>query len=243
MKRTAAVVLATLISSAVCISALVGVIFLHDALSDPAPEERSEVPDRPVRIAASRSARALATVASPGESFTDQLDIALAEQADKAQRWDEQAELARVETSILLDKSREAEIARIERDRKAREHREWHERQAAEQAKRHNERSEAATTPAAPNTPTAPAPAPQAASGDVWGRLAACESGGNPRAVNPSGKYRGAFQFSMATWHGVGMTGDPIDHSYAEQLAAAQRLQARSGWGQWPQCARKLGLL
>lgn len=78
--------------------------------------------------------------------------------------------------------------------------------------------------------------------GDVWARLAQCESGGNARAVNPSGKYRGAFQFSLATWHAIGMTGDPIDHPYSVQLAAAQRLQARSGWGQWPQCARRLGL-
>jgi hypothetical protein len=25
-------------------------------------------------------------------------------------------------------------------------------------------------------------------------------------------------------------------------LAVAKRLQARSGWGQWPVCARKMGL-
>ena len=29
----------------------------------------------------------------------------------------------------------------------------------------------------------------------------------------------------------------------ATQLQAAKRLQARSGWGQWPSCARRLGLL
>jgi len=27
------------------------------------------------------------------------------------------------------------------------------------------------------------------------------------------------------------------------QIAAAQRLQARSGWGQWPSCAKRLGLI
>lgn len=78
--------------------------------------------------------------------------------------------------------------------------------------------------------------------GDVWTRLAQCESGGNPRAVSKSGKYRGAFQFSLSTWRSIGMSGDPIDHPYSVQLAAAKRLQARSGWGQWPTCARRLGL-
>lgn len=79
--------------------------------------------------------------------------------------------------------------------------------------------------------------------GDVWAALARCESGGNPTAHSRSGRYHGAFQFSLATWRSVGMSGDPHTHSYAEQLAAAKRLQARSGWGQWPACARKLGLL
>ena len=94
-----------------------------------------------------------------------------------------------------------------------------------------------------PRPAAANASAPRARTGhDVWARLAQCESGGNPRAVSSSGTYRGAFQFSLATWRSVGMTGDPIDHSYGEQLAAAKRLQARSGWGQWPACSQKLGL-
>jgi hypothetical protein len=79
-------------------------------------------------------------------------------------------------------------------------------------------------------------------SGDIWAALARCESGGNPRAVSSSGSYFGAFQFSLNTWHGLGYSGNPIDYPYETQLAAAQKLQARSGWGQWPVCARKLGL-
>ncbi|HZN14572.1 MAG TPA: transglycosylase family protein [Acidimicrobiales bacterium] len=75
--------------------------------------------------------------------------------------------------------------------------------------------------------------------GDVWGRLARCESGGNPRAIGGHGRFYGAFQFTLRTWHGIGMTGNPIDYSYADQLAAAQRLQARSGWRNWPVCARR----
>jgi hypothetical protein len=76
-----------------------------------------------------------------------------------------------------------------------------------------------------------------------WAALAACESGGNPRARSASGLYFGAFQFSVATWRSLGYGGNPADHSYGTQLEAAKRLQARSGWGQWPRCARRLGLL
>lgn len=78
--------------------------------------------------------------------------------------------------------------------------------------------------------------------GDVWAALAACESGGNPSARSASGRYFGAFQFSLATWRSLGYGGNPADHSFEVQLQAAQRLQARSGWGQWPRCSRRLGL-
>lgn len=77
---------------------------------------------------------------------------------------------------------------------------------------------------------------------DVWSALSRCEAGGRPDAVSRSGKYFGAFQFSLATWQGIGMSGNPIDYPYEVQLEAAKRLQARSGWGQWPVCSRKLGL-
>lgn len=97
----------------------------------------------------------------------------------------------------------------------------------------------------APRRPRASRSAPRTRppTGDVWAALARCESGGNPRAVSSSGKYRGAFQFSIATWQGLGYAGDPIDYSYDVQLEAAKKLQARSGWGQWPSCARQLGLI
>lgn len=85
--------------------------------------------------------------------------------------------------------------------------------------------------------------APRVVTGDIWGALGACESGNNPRAVSGSGRYRGAFQFSIATWQSLGYSGDPIEHSYETQLKAAKELQERSGWGQWPSCARKLGLI
>ena len=95
-------------------------------------------------------------------------------------------------------------------------------------------RSAPRTTVARPKLP---------ASGDVWARLAMCESGMRPTAHSSTGRYHGAFQFSLATWHSLGYSGDPHTYPYAVQLEAAQRLQRRSGWGQWPACAKKLGLI
>ncbi|MEX2291360.1 MAG: ubiquitin-like domain-containing protein [Mycobacteriales bacterium] len=78
------------------------------------------------------------------------------------------------------------------------------------------------------------------ADGLNWPALADCESGGNPRAVNPTGKYRGLYQFSMETWRGVGGSGDPIDNSAGEQTYRAKLLYQRSGAGQWPHCGKYL---
>ncbi|MFL6098610.1 MAG: ubiquitin-like domain-containing protein [Actinomycetales bacterium] len=65
-----------------------------------------------------------------------------------------------------------------------------------------------------------------------WAALAQCESGGNPRAVNPNGYY-GLYQFSLSTWHSVGGTGNPIDASSAEQTHRAMILYNKAGAGQW----------
>ena len=132
--------------------------------------------------------------------------------------------------------------------------REWEDRKVAEKASRGSPRT--TTTTEGPRTAGASKKTtgakggakggtggPRAAGEGIWRALAVCESGGNPRSVSASGRYRGAFQFSLSTWHSLGMGGDPIDHSYAVQLDAAKRLQARSGWGQWPSCARQLGLI
>lgn len=73
-----------------------------------------------------------------------------------------------------------------------------------------------------------------------WGALANCESGGNPRSVSSNGSYRGLYQFSMGTWHGVGGSGDPIDASSSEQTYRAKLLYKRSGRSPWPVCGRYL---
>jgi hypothetical protein len=97
----------------------------------------------------------------------------------------------------------------------------------------------------APSPPTVTAPASPAApgspAGGVWAELRQCESGGN-YATDTGNGYYGAYQFSAATWHGLGYPGLPNEASPAVQDQAAAQLQARSGWGQWPACSRKLGL-
>jgi len=71
---------------------------------------------------------------------------------------------------------------------------------------------------------------------DGWARLRQCESHGNYRAVSASGRYRGAYQFAMATWISTGGVGDPIEATPAEQDLRARILYRRSGARSWPHC-------
>ncbi len=73
-----------------------------------------------------------------------------------------------------------------------------------------------------------------------WAALAQCESGGNPRAVDPSGSYYGLYQFSVSTWQSLGGSGLPSNASASEQTTRAELLYQRSGAGQWPVCGHNL---
>jgi hypothetical protein len=75
---------------------------------------------------------------------------------------------------------------------------------------------------------------------DGWEYLRQCESGGNYRAVSADGTYRGAYQFDVATWRGVGGSGDPAAASPAEQDARALMLYQQRGSSPWPSCGRYL---
>ncbi len=68
-------------------------------------------------------------------------------------------------------------------------------------------------------------------------RIARCESGGDPTAVSANGLYRGKYQFSVATWRGVGGSGDPAAASEAEQDKRAAILLKVQGARAWPVCA------
>ena len=75
----------------------------------------------------------------------------------------------------------------------------------------------------------------------VWDKLAQCESGGN-WAMNSGNGFYGGLQFMASTWHAMGGSGLPHQASRETQIAIAQKLQSRAGWGQWPACSRKIGL-
>ncbi len=94
-------------------------------------------------------------------------------------------------------------------------------------------------------------PAPNGPTEEHWHDLRRCESTNNYLAVSPSGTYRGAYQFSQATWdfiagvpdhgevhHLLGV--DPINASPVEQDLMALTLYNYWGRGQWPECGRFL---
>lgn len=73
---------------------------------------------------------------------------------------------------------------------------------------------------------------------DRLAAIASCESGGNPRAISPGGKYRGKYQFDYGTWGTVGGSGDPAAAPEREQDARAARLYRSRGAQPWPVCGR-----
>lgn len=80
-----------------------------------------------------------------------------------------------------------------------------------------------------------------------WAALRECESGGDYSITNPSGKYRGAYQFDRSTWnsvagrHAPALVGvDPAAASPADQDAMALALYTERGARPWPHCGRHL---
>jgi len=76
-----------------------------------------------------------------------------------------------------------------------------------------------------------------------WKAIAMCESSLNPKAISPSGKYMGLFQFSQASWEFVGQQGKPHEANWVIQYKAARDLHKIQGWKAWPTCAKKIGLI
>ena len=84
-------------------------------------------------------------------------------------------------------------------------------------------------------------------SSSAWAALRDCESGGDYSITNPSGKYRGAYQFDRSTWnsvaerHAPALAGvDPAVATPAEQDAMALALYSERGARPWPSCGRHL---
>ena len=86
--------------------------------------------------------------------------------------------------------------------------------------------------------------APAEAAGNVWDRVAACESGGN-WSINTGNSFYGGLQFTDSTWRGFGGTrfASRADlASKSAQITTAQRVLVVQGPGAWPVCSRRAGL-
>jgi soluble lytic murein transglycosylase-like protein len=102
-------------------------------------------------------------------------------------------------------------------------------RQRVERAERRRKRAEAADEQV-----TGLAPGVSLATLDA---IAACESGGDPTAVNAAGYY-GKYQFDMGTWASVGGTGNPAEAPEAEQDYRASLLYSQAGSSPWSVCGQ-----
>ena len=108
------------------------------------------------------------------------------------------------------------------------------------------------TTTTEPPTTTSDDPAiehpiPDGTTEAQWHALRQCESTQNYRAISVSGRYRGAYQFSIRTWdwvagkHWPELVGvDPIDASPSDQDKMAYKLYEMNGWDPWPTCKKRL---
>ena len=108
------------------------------------------------------------------------------------------------------------------------------------------------TTTTEPPTATSEDPAiehpiPDGTTEAQWHALRQCESTQNYRAISVSGRYRGAYQFSIRTWNWVAgkhypdlVEVDPIDASPSDQDKMAYKLYEINGWDPWPTCKKRL---
>ncbi|MCT4353455.1 transglycosylase family protein [Streptomyces sp. Je 1-79] len=84
----------------------------------------------------------------------------------------------------------------------------------------------------------------QAASLDVWEKVAACESSSNWR-INTGNGYFGGLQFSQSTWERYGGTHYAPRADLAskdQQIAVAEKVLKGQGPGAWPTCSTRAGL-
>jgi hypothetical protein len=174
------------------------------------------------------------------------------------------AGLVRAEALAAQTKAAEAEDARIAAQQAEREAAEERERQQAEADRRAAEATSTTTTAPTPTVsepgvdPSAGAGAGDTGAADEgdavagaagapsaaqWLALRECEASNNYTAVSGSGRYRGAYQFSIATWDWLAaarypeLVGvDPIAASPAQQDQMAVALYEVYGANPWPIC-------
>ena len=177
--------------------------------------------------------------------------------ASRAEAWTSarsairESAIARAEELAVEAKAAEEEAARLAAEDEAAA-KEEAARLAAEEEAAADEaaRLAATTTTVAPTTTAPPPPPPTVAAApsggptaEQWAALRRCESGGNYSIVSANGRYRGAYQFSQATWDSVARSADPslvgVDPAAAPpaaQDAMAYALYRMSGASPWPHC-------
>ena len=87
-------------------------------------------------------------------------------------------------------------------------------------------------------TATSASTGSQSENAALLAKIAQCESGGDPTAVSPDGRYRGKYQVLRSTWEGLGGEGDPAQASEGEQDLRAAALLERQGPEAWPVCSK-----
>jgi hypothetical protein len=205
----------------------------------------------------------VASVVAPAAAVTPLVEADVAALTTRAEAWtaarNDHREGAREQALALADDARQAEADRLAAEEAARIA--AAERRAAEEIAR----TSTTTTTAPPTTTTAavppttnspdgvatteptttepPAPDPGEPSAAQWAVLRQCESSGNYGSVSANGRYRGAYQFSQATWDWIAgldhpsLVGiDPAAATPADQDAMALALWRRRGWSPWPIC-------
>ena len=192
--------------------------------------------------------------------FSERAAAWAAAQVDHRASAIERAEALAAETKAAED----AELERIEAEDSAR-------RAAEEEARRHAEEHARQAAQAAITTTTTEPPADDGSavtetkdassageaaedvvladgpSADEWHALRQCESGNNYRVVSATGRYRGAYQFSVTTWDWLAgsrypeLVGvDPSAATDADQDKMARALYAVYGKSPWPVCGKYL---
>lgn len=144
--------------------------------------------------------------------------VALAAEAD---RLDDEVDTARADVSLAEAAVADAELTAL--------------------AARHEEDHRAGRIVVRSGDDGGPLPGEsQNAAGPAWDKLRFCESGSNYAIADASGMFRGAYQFAISTWYGMGGVGDPADAPPSEQDYRAQILYDALGAKPWPVCGRFL---
>jgi len=198
---------------------------------------------------------------SPAAAVTPLIETDVAAFTSRADQWT-QARLAFRENAHEQALTLAAVARQAEDDRLAAEEAERvaaAERKAAEEVARTSTTTSTtttttvapATTVTAPDEPdptpttttTTQAPAEGEPTAAQWEVLRQCESSGNYSIVSANGRYRGAYQFSQATWDWVAGVDHPslvgVDPSTAapgDQDTMALALWRLRGWSPWPVC-------